>query len=145
MNETAFLNKVKQMRFKEAYEGYQAKRLSQEEVARLLSLCDRSFRRYSHQYEDSGLNGLLDQRLCQVSHRCAPVDEFIKLQDLYSSRYRGWNMRHFHEWYRPLTTVNVVTAGLRIRYKEQIWCVSRRLEAHRIKRLPSALPCMMIH
>jgi transposase len=100
MNQTAFLNKVKQMRFKEAYEGYQAKRLSQTEAAALLGVCDRSFRRYIHQYEEVGLDGLLDQRLEQPSRRRAPIDEVIKLQDLYSSRYLGWNVRHFHAWYR---------------------------------------------
>ena len=91
---------VKQMRFKEAYEGYQAKRLSQTEAAALPGVCDRSFRRYIHQYEAEGLDGLLDKRMTQPSHRQAPVDEVIELQDLYSTRYQGWNVRHFHQWYR---------------------------------------------
>ncbi len=34
MNRTAFIEVLKQMRFEEAYDGYQAKRLSQEEAAR---------------------------------------------------------------------------------------------------------------
>ena len=41
-----FLDEVKRMRFEEAYEGYQSKRLSQREAAQLLGVCDRSFRRY---------------------------------------------------------------------------------------------------
>ena len=34
------------MRFDEAYAGWQAGRLRQEEAARLLGVCERSFRRY---------------------------------------------------------------------------------------------------
>jgi hypothetical protein len=34
------------MRFEEAYEGWQERRLTQEEAARLLGVCERSFRRY---------------------------------------------------------------------------------------------------
>ena len=100
MNLTVFHEKVKQMRFKEAYEGYQCKRLTQSEAATLLGVCDRSFRRYMQRYEDEGMNGLLDRRLNEPSHRRAPVDEVIALQELYASRYRDWNVRHFHRWYQ---------------------------------------------
>ena len=34
------------MRFKEAYGGWQERRLTQEEAARLLGVCERTFRRY---------------------------------------------------------------------------------------------------
>ena len=134
------------MRFKEAYEGYQAKRLSQTEAAALLGVCDRSFRRYIHQYEAEGLDGLLDKRMTQPSHRQAPVDEVIELQDLYSTRYQGWNVRHFHQWYRrdhggqrsySWTKNKLQAAGLVRKAKTR--------GPHRIKRLPSALPGMMIH
>jgi hypothetical protein len=146
MNQTAFLNKVKQMRFEEAYAGYQGKRLSQTEAATLLGIRNRSFRWYMSRYEESGLDGLLDQRLDQPSHRRAPLDEVINLQDLYSTRYQGWNVRHFHAWYQrehdgrrsyswvksQLQSANLVRR-------------SKTRGPHRIKRLPSALPGMMIH
>ncbi len=38
------------MRFKEAYEGYQCKRLTQDEAATLPGVCDRCFRRYMLRY-----------------------------------------------------------------------------------------------
>jgi transposase len=100
MNRTHFHEELKQMRFEEAYEGYQAKRLSQDEAASLLGVCSRSFRRYMSRYEETGLDGLCDRRLDRLSARCAPVDEVIALTDLYSSQYRGWNIRHFHRWYQ---------------------------------------------
>lgn len=88
------------MRFTEAYEGWQRGRLTQQEAAGLLGVCDRTFRRYLVRYEDKGMEGLVDHRLGQVSHRCAPVDEVIALADLYSRRYRGFTVKHFFSWYR---------------------------------------------
>jgi hypothetical protein len=87
------------MRFEEAYDGWQRGRLTQEEAARLLGICDRTFRRYLVRYEDKGMEGLIDQRLGQVSHRSAPVDEVVALADLYSDRYRGFTVKHFYSWY----------------------------------------------
>lgn len=88
------------MRFKEAYEGWHARELTQIEAARLLGMCDRSFRRYLARYEEFDLQGLIDKRIEQVSHRRAPVDEVMKLVALYSTHYEGWNVKHFHSWYR---------------------------------------------
>ena len=63
------------MRFEEAYEGWNEGRLTQAEAARILGMCERSFRRYLARYEAEGLDGLIDRRLEQVSNRRAPVDE----------------------------------------------------------------------
>ena len=67
------------MRFEEAYGGWTECRLSQEEAALLLGVCARTFRRYIDRYEEEGLDGLIDKRLSQVSHRRAPVDEVMRL------------------------------------------------------------------
>lgn len=88
------------MRFEEAYRGWTERRLRQEEAARLLGVCARTFRRYIDRYEDEGLDGLIDQRLSQVSHRRAPVDEVMALTERYRSRHSGWNVKHFYAWYR---------------------------------------------
>jgi len=88
------------MRFKEAYEGWHARELTQIEAARLLGVCERSFRRYLARYEEFDLQGLIDKRIEQVSHRRAPVDEVMKLVSLYGTQYEGWNVKHFHSWYR---------------------------------------------
>ena len=42
------------MRFAEACGGWQERRLSQEEAARLLGVCERTFQRYVDRYEDEG-------------------------------------------------------------------------------------------
>ena len=100
MKRTEILQEVRKMRFEEAYEGWKRGRLTQEEAARLLGVCDRTFRRYLLRYEDKGMEGLIDLRLGQISHRCAPVDEVLVLADLYSRRYQGFTVKHFYSWYR---------------------------------------------
>ena len=100
MKRTEVLQEVRKMRFSELYEGWKQRRLTQEEAALLLGVSDRSFRRYVNRYEEEGMEGLVDHRLGQVSHRCAPVDEVMALADLYSHRYKGFTVKHFHSWYR---------------------------------------------
>ena len=100
MSRTRWLQETKRMRFEEAYGAWSEKRLTQEEAAQLLGVCSRSFRRYVDRYEESGLEGLIDKRLVQVSHRCAPVDEVLRLEALYRERYEGWTVKHFFERYR---------------------------------------------
>ena len=88
------------MRFKEAYEGWTEGRLTQEEAARILGMCERSFRRYIARHESDGLEGLNDRRLESLSNRSAPVDEVLAMTAQYRNRHAGWNVRHFHSWYR---------------------------------------------
>ena len=100
MRRTELLQEVRKMRFEEAYGGWQERRLTQEEEARLLGVCERTFRRYVDRYEEEGLDGLVDKRLGQVSGRRAPVDEVMRTEALYRERYEGWNVKHFYSFYR---------------------------------------------
>ena len=63
MRRTEILQEVRKMRFQEAYETWQEKRLEQEEAAMILGVCSRTFRRYIDRYEEEGLEGLKDKRL----------------------------------------------------------------------------------
>jgi transposase len=56
MKRAEWLQETRKMRFEEAYGGWQGGRLTQEEAARLLGVCERTFRRYIDRYEDEGLN-----------------------------------------------------------------------------------------
>jgi hypothetical protein len=69
------------MRFEEAHAGWQAGRLAQQEAARLLGVCERSFRRYVDRYEAGGLDRLMDKRMSQLSHRRAPLPGMMLHQD----------------------------------------------------------------
>ena len=63
MTRTQVLQEIRRMRFEEACGGWQERRLTQEEAARLPGVCERMFRRYVDRYEDEGLDGLADKRL----------------------------------------------------------------------------------
>lgn len=134
------------MRFEEAYTSWQDKRLTQEEAASLLGVCDRSFRRYIDRYEDAGLDGLIDKRIGQVSHHKAPVDEVLRLEALYRQRYDGWNVKHFYERYqgehgggRSYTWVKQRLQGASLVKR------GKRKGTHRLRRPRRPLQGMMIH
>ncbi len=142
MNRTERLEEIGKMRFEEAYEGWQGGRLRQEEAARLLGVCARTFRRYVDRYKEEGLAGLIDKPLEQESHRRAPVDEVLALVDRYRGRHLGWNVKHFRGWYRK-------DGGQR----SYTWVKSRLQEAGVVERAPgrgkrrerAAWPGMMLH
>ena len=69
------------MRFKEAYEGWHAGELTQIEAARLLRMCERSFRRYLARYEEFDMQGLIDKHIEQIHS-----GEFLSRALLFSSR-----------------------------------------------------------
>ncbi|UZN50297.1 helix-turn-helix domain-containing protein [Cupriavidus cauae] len=133
------------MRFGEAYEGWNAGRLTQAEAARLLGMCERSFRRYLVRFESEGLDGLIDRRLEQVSNRRAPVDEVVALTDRYRSRHRGWNVRHFHAWYRREGGTRSYSWVKKRLQEAGLVEVGKRKGAHRKKRERMPLAGMMIH
>ena len=145
MRRTEWREETRKMRFEEAYGDWQARRLTQEEAARLLGVCERTFRRYIDRYENAGLEGLIDKRLEQMSHRRAPVDEVMRLVESYRSRHEGWNAKHFHTWYQR-------DGGTR----SYSWVKNTLQEAGAMKRAPakgkhrkrrerSPLPGMMLH
>src|SRR5659263_364448 len=100
MRRTEIGQENRKMRFEEVYFGWNESRLTQESAALVLGVSDRTFRRYIDRYEEGGLEGLSDKRLSQASFRRAPVDEVMAVADLYKSRHRGWNVKHFYSWYR---------------------------------------------
>jgi transposase len=145
MSRTELLQEIRKMRFEEAYAGWQGGHLRQEEAARLLGVCERTFRRYVDRYEEEGVDGLIDKRLEQVSQRKAPVHEVMALVDRYRGRHQGWNVKQFHAWYKR--------DGGRRSYS---WVKSRLQEAgvvekapgrgkHRKRRERAAWPGMMLH
>lgn len=146
LSRTNLLREIRKMRFEEAYEGWRDRRLTQEEAGRLLGMSERNFRRYAGRYEADGLEGLIDRRIEQISNRRAPVDEVMRLVNLYQSRYDGWNVRHFHAWYRR--------DGVGTRSYSWVKNVLQKASAvprakgkgkHRRKRERRPLPGMLLH
>jgi hypothetical protein len=139
------LQEIRKMRFEEVYGGWSESRLTQEEAARILGVCDRTFRRYIDRYEQGGMEGLSDRRLTQASFRRAPVDEVLAVSDLYRSRHRGWNVKHFYGWYRrdggqrSYTWVKNTLQGAGLVSR------ARKRGTHRKRRERAPLAGMMLH
>lgn len=145
MKRTALLQEIRKMHFEEVLEIWTTTRLTQEEAARMLGVCSRTFRRYIDRYHENGLDGLIDKRLTQASNRKAPVDEVMALVDRYRNGFMGWNVKHLYSKYRD--------QGGKRSYS---WIKNKLQEAgvvakapkrgeHRKRRERSALPGMMIH
>jgi len=108
-------------------------------------MCERSFRRYLARYEAEGLQGLIDRRLEQISNRRAPVDEVMALTEQYRSRHSGWNVKHFHSWYRRCGGARSYTWVKRRLQEAKLVPKAEKRGAHRKRRERSPLPGMMIH
>jgi len=81
MIRTEMLQEIQKMRFEEVYFGWSESRLTQKEAARILGVCDRTFRRYIDRHEHGGMECLSDKRLTQASFRRAPVDEVMAVSE----------------------------------------------------------------
>jgi transposase len=145
MKRTEWLQETKKMRFEEAYHSWQEKRLTQEEAARLLGVCERTFRRYIDRYLEEGLEGLIDKRMEQVSHKKAPVDEVMRLVDSYQHQHQGWNCKHFYSWYRKEGGIRSYTWVKNTLQAANAMTRGAAKGKHRKRRERSPLPGMMIH
>ena len=133
------------MRFEEAFGDWQKGRLTQEEAAKLLGVHERTFRRYIDRYEDEGLDGLIDKRLEQISHRKAPVDEVIALVDRYKKRHSGWNIKHYYSWYKRDGGMRSYTWVKNTLHESGAVKKAPGRGKHRKRRECSPLPGMMLH
>ena len=146
MNRTAWLQDRRMQKFRDVLSRGEAKSLSALEAAEILGCSERQFRRYRSRYEEEGLDGLIDRRLGKASAKRVPVDKIAWLLEQYRTRYRGWNVKHFHEqlverhgfgWGYTWTKTQLHTAGLVERAK--------RRGAHRRKRPRKPCIGMMLH
>jgi hypothetical protein len=83
-------------KFRDVLSRREAGQLSMMEAGELLGMSERQFRRYRDRYEEDGLAGLVDRRLGKPSPKRVPVAAELMLE-LYGGRYRGGNVKHFHE------------------------------------------------
>jgi len=97
MRRASVLWEVFVTRFEDALEGYRKRRLTSDEAGELLGMSGRHFRRLAVRYDEEGREGLRDGRLGKVSPKRAPAGELTRMQHLYQERYRGMNVKHFHE------------------------------------------------
>ena len=146
MRRTEVLQGLREMKFEEIYDRFRRGGLSAEEASDWLGVTERTFRRWRCRYDAEGAEGLLDRRLGKVSPSRIAVDEVDRIVGLYEARYKGWNVRHFHERaveQHGLTasygwTKSVLHASGAVR-------PAARRGAHRKKRPRKPLPGLMLH
>ena len=97
MRRTRMLWEVFVLRFEQALEQYESRRLTAEEAGELLGMSGRNFRRLCVRYEEDGIEGLRDRRIGKVSPRRAPAGELERMRDLYRECYGDFTVKHFHE------------------------------------------------
>ena len=146
MNRAMWLQERRMQKFMDVLSRWESKRISGLEAGELLGCSERQFRRLRVRHEERGLEGLVDRRLGKASAKRVPVDELEWMLDQYRTRYRGWNVKHFHEhlqehynfrWGYTWTKTQLHTAGLVERGK--------RRGAHRRKRPRKPCAGMMLH
>ncbi|MCP3683315.1 MAG: ISNCY family transposase, partial [bacterium] len=134
------------MKFEEVYELRNENRVTVEEAARMLSMSERNLRRYIERYEEEGIDGLNDKRLAKAAHNAAPVDEVIRLTELYDARYKDYSPSHFYDKYRQHHGGSRSYNWVRLTLQRQgLVNKSKKKGAHRRKRPRQPMPGMMIH
>jgi len=146
MNRAAWLQDRRMQKFRDVLSRWEAGELSMLEAGELLGMSERQFRRYRDRYEEDGLAGLVDRRVGKPSPKRVPAAAAELMLELYGGMYRGWNVKHFHEylvrdhgfrWGYTWVKTQLHTAGLVERAK--------RRGAHRRKRERKPFEGMMLH
>ena len=146
MSWTRWLQEMRMKKFEQMYHRWKHKELRQKDVAQILDMSERTFRRYVARYEQYGTEGLLDKRIGRSSPLRASREEVKQLEVLYREQYCGRNVTHFYEAYaeqhqgkRSYSWVKsrLHEAGLVKRYK--------RKGPHRKLRERKAIPGIMLH
>jgi len=146
MRRTEVLQGIRLMKFSEILDRTRSRELSQGEAASVLGVSARTFRRWRERYDAEGAEGLYDRRLGRVSSRRAPVDEVMRVLELFDTRYWDFTAKHFHEKLAEehglVRSYNWVRLTLQSHGRKR---PAARRGAHRRKRPRRALPGMMLH
>jgi transposase len=146
LKRSQLLQEIRRMKFEEVYELRNEKRITIEEAAKMLCMSERNLRRHVERYKEEGLEGLNDKRLAKAAHNAAPVDEVMRLTELYTDQYQEYSSAHFYDKYQQhhagLRSYNWVKITLQ---KEGLINKCKQKGAHRKKRPRQPIPGMMIH
>lgn len=98
MKKTQVNEEVLKMRFEDIYARYQKKKLTTEEAAEILGISVSTFYRKRERFEEEGFEGQFDLRLGRPSPQRAADREVARVTRLYAQKYRGFSVKHFHEF-----------------------------------------------
>lgn len=146
MQKTRINEEVIKMRFDDVYGRYKGKQIRTDEAAELLGISVRTFYRKRERFEGEGFEGRFDYRLGKPAVNGAADSEVQKMTRLYEERYRGFNVKHFHEYaqrehglkYGYTWTKNTLEKSGLVRK-------SKRGGDHRLRRERRIMEGMMLH
>ena len=115
-------------------------------AADILGMSARTLRRWRERYERYGYVGLVDKRRQAPSVRRVAAPEVGRLLRLYRERYRGFNVRHFHEIARREHGVTVSYSFLKQALQAAGLVKKHRARGrHRLRREPRACCGELLH
>lgn len=142
----ALTEAIRMARFSDVYDDLQKDRLSCEEASLILGCSVRHFLRLRDRYDEAGAGGLKDRRVGQVSQQRAADGEIEEVTRLYRDRYRGFNVRHFHEFaQRDHGLGRGYTWTRQVLLRAGLVPPSKRGGPHRLRRRRRPMRGMMIH
>ena len=146
MDKIQLTEKVLQMRFEEIYGRFKEKEFSGEEAADILGISTRSFLRKRRRYESEDFDGRFDRRLGKICGHKAADEEVQLITELYANRYRGFSVKHFHE-FASLDPQFIRSYSWTKNMLEQAGLIrrSKRGGDHRLRRERRPMAGMMIH
>jgi transposase len=134
------------MRVREVILRAMSGELSWTQAAEILGTSDRSMRRWRARWEQHGYDGLLDRRRNTPSPRRVPVRVLERMLRLYRTRYRGFNVRHFHSLLRRKHGFPYSYTLVRVALQEAGLVKKKRPRGvHRLRREPRACFGEMLH
>lgn len=145
MRKSRLLREVRVIRFEEIYGQYRLKRLSCEAAAEILGTSVSTFYRMRRRYEEEGSEGLADRRVGKLSARRAPVDEVMRVINLFETRYYDFTVKHFHEKLEGHGIHRSYTWTKKVLQQAELVKKAPRRGAHRRKRARRPLAGMMLH
>jgi len=115
-------------------------------AADILGWSPRTLRRWRERYEAQGYVGLMDKRRHSPSVRRVAAPEVARLLRLYRERYRGFNVRHFHQIARREHGVTVSYSFLKATLQAAGLVKKHRARGrHRRRREPRACFGELLH
>ena len=98
MKKATVIEEVLKMRFEDIYGRFEKKRLTTQEASELLGISVSSFYRKRERFEKEGFEGVYDLRLGKASPHRAADAEVKRITKIYADKYRGFSVKHFHEF-----------------------------------------------
>lgn len=146
MKRVRIIEGVMRMRFEDIYGRYQQKQLTTQEASELLGISVRTFLRKRDRYEEGRFEGIFDRRLGRISGRRAEDEEVERITKLYESRYKGFSVKHFHEFARAQHGLQYGYTWTKTQLeKARLIVRGKRGGDHRLRRERRPMAGMMLH